>query len=118
LTLEHLEDTFYRQALSKYSEKDFADAGYDSEFYQNVKRISSDESEHVSFLTSALKGIPTVLAHPTMLSETDPLQLLALRPLALARTTLDTRMSSPSSPQPPFSKELASRHILVLQQIS
>lgn len=56
LTLEHLEDTFYKQALEKYSASDFASAGFDATFYNNIKRVSSDESEHVSFLTSALKA--------------------------------------------------------------
>lgn len=57
LTLEHLEDTFYREGLAKYTEKDFADAGFDQAFYNNVKRVSGDESEHVGFLTAALKGM-------------------------------------------------------------
>lgn len=57
LTLEHLEDTFYRDGLAKFSEADFAAAGFDSTFYGNVKRVASDEAEHVSFLTSALKGM-------------------------------------------------------------
>ncbi|EEU43134.1 uncharacterized protein NECHADRAFT_83574 [Fusarium vanettenii 77-13-4] len=56
LTLEHLEDTFYREALSKFSEKDFADAGYDSTFYNNIKKVSSDETSHVDFLTKGLKA--------------------------------------------------------------
>ncbi|KAF2092144.1 hypothetical protein K490DRAFT_70812 [Saccharata proteae CBS 121410] len=56
LTLEHLEDTFYRQALANYTEADFAAAGYDSTFYNNIKTVSSDETTHVSFLTSALKA--------------------------------------------------------------
>jgi hypothetical protein len=54
LTLEHLEDTFYRQGLANYSESDFASAGYDDTFYNNLKQVSSDETTHVSFLTSAL----------------------------------------------------------------
>ena len=54
LTLEHLEDKFYREALSNFTESDFAAAGFDSTFYNNLKEISSDEMTHVSFLTSAL----------------------------------------------------------------
>ena len=57
LTLEHLEDKFYRQGLANFTEADFAAAGFDGTFYQNLKEISYDESTHVSFLTSALKGI-------------------------------------------------------------
>lgn len=56
LTLEHLEDTFYREGLAKFSEAELASAGFDATFYSNIKRVSSDETEHVAFLTSALKG--------------------------------------------------------------
>jgi hypothetical protein len=58
LTLEHLEDKFYRQGLANFTQDQFAAAGYDATFYQNLKEISYDESTHVSFLTSALKGKP------------------------------------------------------------
>lgn len=54
LTLEHLEDKFYREGLSNYTESDFAAAGFDSTFYNNLKTISSDETTHVAFLTAAL----------------------------------------------------------------
>lgn len=56
LTLEHLEDTFYREGLEKFTESDFADAGFDSTFFANIKKVAEDEKTHVSFLTSALKG--------------------------------------------------------------
>lgn len=56
LTLEHLEDTFYREGLEKYSEQDFANAGFDSVVYNNFKTIASDEKAHVDFLTAGLKG--------------------------------------------------------------
>jgi rubrerythrin len=56
LTLEHLEDKFYREGLAQFSEDDFADAGYDSEFYTNLQEISADEMTHVKFLTKALGG--------------------------------------------------------------
>ncbi|KAG6059230.1 hypothetical protein E4U32_004157 [Claviceps aff. humidiphila group G2b] len=56
LTLEHLEDTFYREGLAKYTEQDFASAGFDAVFYNNIKEVSKDETEHVSFLTTALKA--------------------------------------------------------------
>jgi hypothetical protein len=59
LTLEHLEDKFYRDGLGKFNQKQFADAGFDATFYQNLKEISHDESTHVSFLTTALKGNPS-----------------------------------------------------------
>ncbi|KAK2590071.1 hypothetical protein QQS21_012244 [Conoideocrella luteorostrata] len=56
LTLEHLEDTFYRDGLAKFSESDFKAAGFDTAFYNNVKKVAKDEETHVSFLTTALKA--------------------------------------------------------------
>ncbi len=56
LTLEHLEDTFYRDGLAKYDEEDFKDAGFDSKVYNNLKSIASDEAAHVDFLTKGLTG--------------------------------------------------------------
>lgn len=54
LTLEHLEDQFYKAGLAMFSEEDFAAYGLDNVFYTNLKTISSDEATHVSFLTGAL----------------------------------------------------------------
>ena len=56
LTLEHLEDKFYREGLAQFSVQDFVNAGYDETLYENIKEVSSDETTHVSFLTAALKG--------------------------------------------------------------
>ncbi|KAF1993993.1 hypothetical protein P154DRAFT_448707 [Amniculicola lignicola CBS 123094] len=57
LTLEHLEDKFYREGLAKFQLKDFQDAGFDDIFYKNLKEVSYDETTHVSFLTGAIKGL-------------------------------------------------------------
>ena len=54
MTLEHLEDTFYRQGLANFTQAQFAAAGFDATFYSNLKEVSSDETTHVSFLTAAL----------------------------------------------------------------
>lgn len=54
LTLEHLENKFYNGALEKFSEKDFNDAGYSSDYYHNLQYIGHDEAEHVKLLSSAL----------------------------------------------------------------
>ena len=56
LTLEHLENAFYQQGLANFSESQFADAGFDSDFYANLKTVASDESTHVDFLTKGLTG--------------------------------------------------------------
>jgi len=56
LTLEHLENTFYRDALAKFSVDDFKTAGFSEETYNRIKTISGDEATHVSFLTSGLKA--------------------------------------------------------------
>jgi hypothetical protein len=58
LTLEHLEDKFYRDGIMNFTQKQFADAGFDATFYQNLQEISYDETTHVSFLTTALQGRP------------------------------------------------------------
>ncbi|KAH6652369.1 ferritin-like domain-containing protein [Truncatella angustata] len=60
LTLEHLEDTFYREGLAKYTEADFAAAGFDATFYSNLKEVASDEKSHVDFLTSGLTAAGAV----------------------------------------------------------
>ncbi|KAI1865402.1 hypothetical protein JX265_005709 [Neoarthrinium moseri] len=54
LTLEHLEDTFYREGLAKFTQEQFAEAGFDATFYANLKEVASDEAEHVKFLTGGL----------------------------------------------------------------
>lgn len=56
LTLEHLENTFYRQGLANFTHQDFLDAGFADPFYPNLVEISEDEKTHVEFLTSALQG--------------------------------------------------------------
>lgn len=56
MTLEHLEDTFYRQGLANYTKEQFAAAGFDSAFYTNLQEISVDEQTHVAFLTAGLKA--------------------------------------------------------------
>lgn len=55
LTLEHLENAFYSQALAKFSAADFNSAGYTGA-YPVLQQVASDEAQHVSFLTSALSA--------------------------------------------------------------
>lgn len=56
LTLEHLEDTFYRNGLTNYTQAAFTGAGFADPFYSNLKTISGDETNHVSFLTTAIQA--------------------------------------------------------------
>ncbi|KAG0651699.1 rds1 [Hyphodiscus hymeniophilus] len=60
LTLEHLEDKFYREGLANYTQADFVAAGFPDPFYANLKEVSSDETTHVGFLTTALKAAGAV----------------------------------------------------------
>ncbi|KAK9415756.1 putative Protein rds1 [Seiridium unicorne] len=64
LTLEHLEDTFYREGLAKFTEEQFADAGFDSTFYSNLMEVASDEASHVKFLTAGLTDSSAAGATP------------------------------------------------------
>jgi rubrerythrin len=64
LTLEHLEAAFYQEGLKNYTQADFVKAGFKDPFYANLQEVASDETEHVSFLTSALKGMsPLPITH-------------------------------------------------------
>jgi hypothetical protein len=54
LTLEHLENAFYRGGLARFSQADFLAAGFSQNFYNNLRKVASDEATHVNFLTSAL----------------------------------------------------------------
>ena len=54
LTLENLENTFYRQALDKLDEQAFANAGYEPWVRSRFEQIREHEQTHVDFLTKAL----------------------------------------------------------------
>ncbi|EFY87966.1 hypothetical protein J3458_020726 [Metarhizium acridum] len=54
LTLEHLEDAFYRQGFQRFPDSDFAALGLNEEQIKDLKQIGQTEQEHVAFLQSAL----------------------------------------------------------------
>ncbi|KAK3613713.1 hypothetical protein LTR56_027719 [Elasticomyces elasticus] len=53
-TLEHLGNVFYKQALEKFSLKEFEQADYSTNYYNDLKYISHCEEEHVKLLSGAL----------------------------------------------------------------
>lgn len=54
LTLEHLENAFYKKALSMWDQKAFTDAGFSAAFYDQLKYIAHDEEGHVLYLEAGL----------------------------------------------------------------
>jgi len=80
LTLEHLENTFYRDGLKKFTSDDFIKAGFSADVYNNIKIMSKDEQTHVTFLTSALKaaGAQPVAECVYNFGVTDPKIFLAI----------------------------------------
>ena len=56
LTLEHLENVFYKEGISKLPESEFLAAGFSSEYYTNLKYVVLDEQDHVEALTASIKG--------------------------------------------------------------
>ena len=80
LTLEHLENTFYKMGISTMPESMFLDAGFTSAYYTNLKYIAHDEEQHVMLLTSALAaaGASPVAACTYNFPYTDPKSFVAL----------------------------------------
>jgi hypothetical protein len=54
LTLEHLENKFYSEAVAKFSQKDFENAGFDGWVYRRVKQSESDLD--LTFIDLAWRG--------------------------------------------------------------
>ncbi|KAG9234778.1 ferritin-like domain-containing protein [Amylocarpus encephaloides] len=79
LTLEHLENNFYKQAVSKWDEKAFTDAGFSAMFYNDLKTITHDEEGHVVYLEAGLTaaGASPVQACNYTFPMTDPKSFVA-----------------------------------------
>jgi len=56
LTLEHLENAFYKKALSTWTEESFVASGFSSALYNELKFVTHDEESHVVYLTAGLKA--------------------------------------------------------------
>ena len=80
LTLEHLENVFYKGALSTFNEAQFISAGYSDAYYSNLKYIAHDEEQHVELLTTALTaaGATPVAACTYKFPYTDPKSFVTL----------------------------------------
>ncbi|SCU80333.1 LADA_0B06634g1_1 [Lachancea dasiensis] len=80
LTLEHLENAFYKQALSTWSVDEFVQANFTEDFYSQLKYIAHDEEGHVLFLESGLKaaGASPVAACSYNFPMTGPKEFVAL----------------------------------------
>ncbi|KAI9069037.1 hypothetical protein FKP32DRAFT_1608570 [Trametes sanguinea] len=54
LTIEHLENAFYSDGLSKYSAQAFEQAGFSSWVYGRFQQIADNEAAHVAYLNNTL----------------------------------------------------------------
>lgn len=52
--LEHLENVFYKQALTMFQPQQFTDAGFSPTVFENTVFIAHDEEAHVVLLQSAI----------------------------------------------------------------
>ncbi|KAI9718499.1 MAG: hypothetical protein M1828_006682 [Chrysothrix sp. TS-e1954] len=80
LTLEHLENVFYKKAISMMTEDDFTSAGFSADYFNNLKYISHDEEQHVEELTAGLTaaGAKPVAACTYDFGFTDPKSFVTL----------------------------------------
>lgn len=88
LTLEHLENSFYSGALSKFSDSDFTEAGAESFARGRFTQIAAHEASHVQFLSSALGSAATQPCNYTLWVDFYSLMWEYVLTLFAARTRL------------------------------
>jgi rubrerythrin len=54
LTLEHLEATFYREAMEKFTGDDFVAAGFQANVLDRFQMLADQEAQHVETLTGVI----------------------------------------------------------------
>lgn len=54
MTLEHLENVFYKGALEMFPLSDFTAAGFSENYFNALKYVAHDEEQHVMALTAAI----------------------------------------------------------------
>lgn len=54
LTLEHLENAFYQEAMAKFDQQAFLDAGLPAFARGRFEQVADHEKTHVQFLSTAL----------------------------------------------------------------
>jgi len=57
LTLEHLESTFYREAIATYTGQDFVDIGLQAAVLDYIVMIGEHEAAHVTTLTDVINSL-------------------------------------------------------------
>jgi len=80
LTLEHLENAFYKKAISTWPQEEFLAAGFSQQFYDTLKYIAHDEEGHVLYLEAGLTaaGATPVAACEYAFPMTTPKEFVAL----------------------------------------
>lgn len=80
LTLEHLENEFYKKALSMWDQESFVSAGFPASVYDDLKYIAHDEEGHVTYLEAGLTaaGATPVAACTYTFPMTTPKEFIAL----------------------------------------
>ena len=78
--LEHLENAFYKKALSMWDQESFVDAGFPAMLYDDLKYIAHDEEGHVLYLEAGLTaaGATPVAACEYSFPMTTPKEFVAM----------------------------------------